>query len=315
MISDLNERLARAAEERARLEKLRRQVAEMEAEHREAATAAARLEQTLAKEERDVARLEGLSLSGLVASFFGSKDEKLRRERQEAVAAQLRYDEARVRTERLAAELAQARREIDRLSGAEANYKTLLAEKERLIRESQAAGPLLALSEQEQQAAWQLKELEEARRAGIEADAALARVESSLQSARNWGTWDMLGGGIIATAGKHARIDEAKGELYHAQQAMARFRRELKDVQMGLHVPVVEMDGFTRFADYFFDGLFMDIAVQSRINESLRSVDSSRRRVSGALHWVDQQLSAARAEVERVRQQKQRFVEGYQGQT
>lgn len=315
MFTDLNERLARVAEQRARLEKLRRQVAELEAEDREAAASAERLKQQLAKEEQDVERLEGLSLSGLVASFFGRKEEKLLKEQQEAVAAQLKYDEARVRHERLAAELSRVRGEMVDLAGCEANYRTLLAEKERVMgQRGEGAGELFRLSEQEQQATWQLKELEEAKRAGLSADAALARVASSLESAQNWGTWDMLGGGMIATAAKHSRIDEAKGELYHAQEALARFRRELKDVQVGLHVPTIEMDGFSRFADYFFDGLFADMAVQSQINESHRSVQRSRDRVAEALRWVEQQMAGVRRDLEGVRSQKQRFVEGY-GQT
>ncbi|MFZ5816580.1 MAG: hypothetical protein ACOY93_14980 [Bacillota bacterium] len=313
MIDGLNQQLAAAAERRSRLEKLRRQVAELEREHGEAAAQADRLGRALAKEERDVKRLEGLSLSSLVASFFGRRDEQLLKEQQEAVAAQLKYDEARIRSERLGAQLEAARREMAALSGADAAYSTLLAEKERVMRQSgtRGSGELLRLTEQEQQAAWRLKALQEARRAGIEADAALTRVESSLDSARGWGTFDMLGGGLIATAAKHSRIDEAKGELYHAQEALARFRREVKELQVGMQVPTIELDGFSRFADFFFDGLLADIAVQSQINGSLSSVRRSRERVGEALAWVDQQMAEAERALESARQERQRFVEGY----
>lgn len=313
MMNDLNERLARVTEQRARLEKLRRQAAELQAEHHQASIKATDLQRVLAREERDVALLEGLSLSGLVASFFGSKDEKLLKERQEAVAAQLKYDEARVRQQRLAAELDRVSLEVKGMTGVEADHQALLAEKERLIRQGEGSGELFALGEREQQTIWQIKELEEARRAGYAADDALSQVASSLESARNWGTWDMLGGGWIATAAKHSRIDEAKGELYHAQEALSRFQRELKDVQVGLHVPVVQMDGFTRFADYFFDGLFVDMAVQSQINESLRSIQHARGQVGGALSWVEQQLAGAQSELENRKQLTQQFVARYSG--
>lgn len=315
MRKDLNERLAQAAEQRARLEKLRRQVAELEAEYGEAVAAAKRLKRQLSKEEADVERLEGISLSGLLASLFGNKEEQLLKERQEALAAQLKYDEARVRAERLGGELARAQQELSGLAGVEAQYQALLAEKERQMRQSPGwgAGELGRLAEREQQAAWRRKELDEARRAGMEADAALARVEETLQSAHNWGTWDMLGGGLIATAVKHSRIDEARQKLYDAQEKLSRFRRELNDVHATLQVPVVmDLDGFTRFADFFFDGLLVDIAVQSRINESLRQVERSRHQVSQALHWVGQQWTQVEVELASVQRAKQQFVEGYQ---
>lgn len=316
MINDLNQRLARVAEQRARLEKLRRQVAELETEYRQAGASAEQLRQQLIKEKRDVERLEGISLTGLLAAFFGSRDELLRRERQEAVTAQLRYDEARVRAERLGAELARAQQEIAGLGQVEAEYHRLLAEKERQMRASHGWGArqLHELEQREQSAQRHLKELDEAQRAGMEADGALARVAGSLNAAGNWGAFDILGGGWLATAAKHSRIDEAKGALYHAQEALARFRRELKDVQASLQLPeIANLDGFTRFADFFFDGLFADIYVQNRINESLRSVERSRKQVRDMLTWIGEQRRQVEADLQNVQRQKEMLVEGYQG--
>ncbi len=313
MIDDLNQRMNQAAEQMARLEKLRRQAQSLEAEYRNASATAEQLRRQLAKEERDVTDLEGLSISGLFASMLGNKDERLQKERQEAVTAQLKFDEARVRQQQLAADLAEVQREIAGLQGVEAGYQSLLAEKERVMQHgsNQGASELFRLSEREQQVQWQLKELEEARKAGANAEMALQQVESSLNSAAGWGTWDMLGGGLIATAMKHSRIDDARNQVHYAQQALARFHRELKDVQAHIQLPSVQLDGFTRFADFFFDGLLMDWVVQSRINESLRSIQNARGQVGQLLHWLGSRVTESHAELQRLQAERRRYVEGY----
>lgn len=310
----LNQRLAASGEQRSRLMKLKRHTAELAVEVERAQRHADELARTLAKEERDVERMEGLSLSNLLASLRGDKEERLLQERQEAAAAQLRFEEARVRVERLQVE--RVERELASMQGVESEYQALLVEKERSLQQSggEGAQQLHGFAEQEQQIAWRLKELDEARRAGQQAEQALGSVASSLESARSWGTWDMLGGGWIATAAKHNHMDEARAEVYRAQEALARFRRELKDVATDIPVPVVaEIEGFARFADYFFDGLFADIAVQNRINDSLASVNRSREQVNNLLHWLAQQVKQAQAESVHLQDERQRFLERYQG--
>jgi len=315
MINDLIQRMNRAAEQMARLEKLQRRAQSLEAEHREATATAERLRRQLSKEERDVASLEGVSLSGLFASLMGNKDERLHKERQEAVAAQLKLDEAMARQNQLAGELAAVQSELSSLRGVQSEYQSLLQEKERAMLQNPGWGSseLDRLQEREHQAQMQLKELEEARRAGSDADSALRQVESSLNSAAGWGTYDMLGGGMIATAMKHGRIDEARNQVHYAQQALARFRRELKDVQAHIDLPSIELDGFTRFADFFFDGLLMDWAVQSQINESQRSIQNARSQVGQLLRWLSGRVGECQAEIQSVQSMRRKFVEGYQG--
>ncbi len=45
----------------------------------------------------------------------------------------------------------------------------------------------------------------------------------------------------------------------------------------------VNVDGFLRFADYFFDGLFADWAVLDRINQSQEQVHSTKRQIENVL--------------------------------
>lgn len=224
-IHSLHQELLAAAQDRARLAKLRRQEALVEDERRQAEAEAEQLLRELEREERDVRRLEGVSLTALLASLAGRREERLEQERQEAAVARLRYEAARQRAEELAAELERIRQEAESLAQVEETYARLLAEKEQVMLRTggEGAKKLLQLAEREQQHRFREKEIEDARRAGREAEAALQEVEASLESAHDWATWDVLGGGWISTAIKHSHLDEARSRLQRAQRRSPAF--------------------------------------------------------------------------------------------
>lgn len=314
-LNRLNERLARAHEQRARAQKLQARVAQLEAERKNCAQQVSRLAEAVAKEEGDVERLEGVSLTGLFYAMLGSKDERLYKERQEALAARLKHEEATQRLAALDRELSQARGEYAQAASSTDEYEAVMEAKERFIasQPGRGAAELIRLGEEIAQWNWQLQQLQEARSAGLRADSALADVLDSLEGARGWGTWDMLGGGMLATAMKHDKMDEARSKVHYAQQALGAFQRELKDVTMAVHVDVVNLDGFSRFADYFFDGLIADWAVQNQINQSLDSVQNARHQVSSLLSQVSHRTGEAQAKLNEIERQRAIFVEQYQG--
>ncbi|HYF77496.1 MAG TPA: hypothetical protein VD973_10215 [Symbiobacteriaceae bacterium] len=313
-LHDLNERLARAADHKARVQKLHNRVQELQKEKQALEFQAQKLRHIVGQEEADVRRLEGLSLTGLFYSILGSKDEQLYQERQEALSAQLKYDEAVRQVEVIDRELQRAHAEWTNAHRSGDDYESLLGRKEELIRTHQAgAAELFRLGEREQQLQWQAKELGEAQNAGRSADSALAKVEEALGSAQGWGTWDMLGGGMIATAMKHSRIDEARSYVHAAQSALAGFRRELNDVAMVIRVDEIQISGFATFADYFFDGLITDWIIQSRINDSMESARRSRSQVGNVLQIISQKLRETQAQLSAVQQERQAFVASFQG--
>ena len=74
----------------------------------------------------------------------------------------------------------------------------------------------------------------------------------------------MLGGGLLTTMAKHGHLDDAQAGIGWAQQCLSRFRTELADVR-DMELPQVQVGEFATFADYFFDGIFVDWYIQSRI--------------------------------------------------
>jgi hypothetical protein len=260
----------------------------------------------LAKEEADVRRLEGLSLTAMFHELLGSKADRLSKEKQEVIAAKLRYDQA-------AHEVASLQREVERLEAAiaalgdpETAYARALAEKEARIggaaRDGAArlTGELAALNSD-------IKEIGEAVAAGNDVLAGLDNVIAYFRSASNWGIVDLVGGGIIVTAVKHSKIDRAKAGINDVQNRLGRFKRELADLRTGPDSAWrIEISSFEKFADFLFDGLIFDWIVQSKIQKSLAAAREMRGRVEAMVENLRRELAAkqtARDETERKRRE------------
>ena len=123
------------------------------------------------------------------------------------------------------------------------------------------------------------QEIREAREAGIRALNSLRRAQKHLDSARGWGIYDILGGGMISSLIKHSKLGDAQRCIEQAQADLDEFRQELMDVDL----PWVQADNFLSFADCFFDNFLADFMVQQRINEARRRVEEACLRVEDAL--------------------------------
>ena len=111
------------------------------------------------------------------------------------------------------------------------------------------------------------KEINEAIQAADYALECLGSAEKHLNSARNWGIFDMLGGGIIATLIKRKKMNNAEEDVTEARRALQRFSKELADVDREIDLNFDTSD-FLSFADYFFDGFIADWMVQNRIHDA-----------------------------------------------
>lgn len=126
------------------------------------------------------------------------------------------------------------------------------------------------------------KEVKEAIRAGEQALNSLHRVLNSLDSARNWGIFDMFGGGGLSGLIKHAKINDATSHMAQAKKDLQVFERELQDVVAYKDIKV-EIDSFLIFADFFFDGILADYLVQRKINQTRQEVEQAIRHVEHIL--------------------------------
>lgn len=102
--------------------------------------------------------------------------------------------------------------------------------------------------------------------------------ENKFRKARNWGFFDILGGGFITDIIKHSNLGAAS-------DIMNRINYLLQDLQRELNQVVIPTDfsmntgSFSTFADFVFDGLLADIYMQSKIMTSIDQIRELRSRI------------------------------------
>lgn len=129
------------------------------------------------------------------------------------------------------------------------------------------------------------KERMEAIEAGKRALVSLHKAEEQLESARNWGIVDILGGGFFTNLIKHSKMDNAQEYMVRAKDDLKQFSNELGDISENIDLGFNTSD-FLTFADYFFDGLVADWMMQDRINSAKEQVAEAIKRVSDILHRI-----------------------------
>ena len=99
--------------------------------------------------------------------------------------------------------------------------------------------------------------------------------EKKFRKARNWGFFDMLGGGLITDLIKHSKLN-------NASNIMNRINSLLKDLQRELNEVVIPTDfsmntfTFSSFADFVFDGFLADTYMQVKIMSSINQIRNLR---------------------------------------
>ncbi|HOO12514.1 MAG TPA: hypothetical protein PK684_06120 [Bacillota bacterium] len=264
----------------------------------------------LEKERIDVEKLEGTTLSGFLQGLLGKKEERLEKERNEYIAAKLKFDTAEAEAEGLYREIEEIRARIAEIGDVEEEYKRLITEKEKVLMNSSGdfREALDRIMEEESRLISDNREISEAIRAGEELLYSLNRVQNSLDSAGGWGAWDILGGGLIATMAKHANIDEAQREINKVQALMNRFHRELGDIGGETDLDI-EIGSFLTFADYFFDGLFADLAVQSRIREGQRKAEQAIIKVGIVIRSLNERHNQNNEKIISLKNQRASIIE------
>ncbi|MDR0268535.1 hypothetical protein [Paenibacillus sp.] len=298
-LAELKESMRNKAKWEKRLQELDRELKERERE-------ANGWKLRLADEEKEIERLMGSSFSGLFFSLIGKKKEKLEREQLEVLEAKAKYDAAARSVEDIKKQYGEIQDQLQDVRYSDFEYERILQEKEKLI--LQQNGELAGLAEQQADLTVHLKEMKEAVQAGHSVLHDLEQARDYLHSARNWGTYDMLGGGILATYIKRDKMDEAMDYIHHAQSSMRRFGKELQDVHMNLPIEI-DISSFLRFSDYFFDSFITDWMVQGRINDTLSKVEDKLHEVKQVVRYLESENGRMETRLNDVKRKYESMIE------
>ncbi|MET0787325.1 MAG: hypothetical protein ABWY25_11540 [Paenisporosarcina sp.] len=273
------------------------------------------LERQLTKEQLDVAKLDGFSFANMVRNWRGNLDEIRDQEKAEAAAVELKWNEAVKMVEDLEQEERNVRVELadESFRHLQPRWQQLMDEKELWLKENSPENyaVLESLYSRKTEIQTMLKEIDEAQSAGTIAKSLLSNAISQLDSAKSYSTWDtFLGGGMIVTAMKHNAIDDSEDTIHRAQLALQRFQREMTDVRaLEVSAFAVERGDFIKVADYFFDDIFSEWTIHSRIKKSQGNLQNTSINVSKVLHSLNDKKRLLLGELTDVESKRKQMIE------
>lgn len=250
----------------------------------------------LKEEQKDVEDLDRFSILKVVRTWTGKQDVIREKEISELAAIEAKYREIEKTVIDLEKDITVNERELEKgdWESLDLEWEQIIEKKKQwlLVNNHAEATRLERLYEQKTILATSIREIIEAITAGNEAKIALKRALKSLESAKDYSTWDtFLGGGIIATSLKHSKLDESEEEIHYAQRSLQRFHTELLDIQkISFENIAIERESFVTFADYVFDDIFSAWSTHSKINNSIDRMEQTLQNLSSISDQLQKQL-------------------------
>lgn len=127
-----------------------------------------------------------------------------------------------------------------------------------------------------------LTEINEAIEAGQDAQVRLRRIQETLRSAKGWGIYDLLGGGLISGMMKRIRMEKAQQQIEELRGSLERFNSELKDVQVQCSASA-ELSEWLNITDLVFDDPLSDWLSLSKIKDAKAEIDRTAEEVAALL--------------------------------
>lgn len=229
----------------------------------------------LDKENRDVDKITGVSFTAFMSTLMNNRMEKIEKEELEALEAKQKYDAITYEVDSLKEDLALIRKEILKEKELEKAYLQAYDEKRKYVmsKSPELWEKLQMLQVDLSKTNHEVKEIKEAVNACTNVQRSLNIAIKELNDARALGAWDMLGGGMLATMAKRDHMNKAQAAINDLNYKLKRFSKELKDINETVEMEI-NISQFLSFADYFFDGLFVDIMVQNKIKEAQAKVET-----------------------------------------
>lgn len=266
-----------------------------------------------ADELHDVEQLEGWTLTRLLASIRGRREELIHEERNEAEAVRLEvviHDEVRNRlheeqqaADKAAAGLPRAQEDLRR---------ALVAHEAASIAAGTPVGiEVRSLIDRTARLSSQLGETQEAAAAAATASTLIQRAYESLSSAGSWSTYDtFFGGGFFSSMIKHDKLDAAAADITQIHHALTRLRAELADIGADTDLTVDLPSATLRGLDIWFDNIFSDWMVDSRIRASRDAVGAANTKVAQLRRDLITRVSALERLIKNLDTERQTLLGG-----
>ena len=290
--------------------RLKSKLKERQKERKELVDKVNELDKVLFKESNDVKRLEKISVSSLFYSAIGMKDKKLDKEKQEEVAAALKYNMAREELRAIDDDIFLMKRELATLNDAEALCKEAFDTKIKYIKDNNISGAdtLVSLESKIIYFQSQQKELKEAIDAGREVLCAIERVKDRLNEADGYAILDMVGiFDNLSWVAKHETLEQAEEYMTDLAKKVKVFQRELSDVNMTYEAKKLRTE-FVGYSDLIFDSLIFDTITKVKIGSSKSDLKKMYKQVLGIVNDLKQNHMAITEKNKELQQQYEKII-------
>jgi chromosome segregation ATPase len=222
----------------------------------------------LVKEQKDVNNLDKARLNHIFLRLVGKMDEKVEKEELELLQAKVRFDELTYAVSQLEKDVSDIR---NRLNFLKEEISKVREDGARVYVEVKNRNAQLENKMIHKKS--EILEIDQAIKAGNDVLSALNETSRELKSAEGWSTWDTFGGGgFISDMMKYDKMDNAQQNMNQLSQSIRKFRAELKDVSIHEQLEFKGVDMGTKTFDVFFDNIFTDWSVRSKIQENSRQL-------------------------------------------
>lgn len=227
-------------------------------------------------EFQDVEDLETITLKSIWYDLLNKKFTELEREQAEYYQAKMQFESQQNKFDSLSLEIKSYEAQLFDFETIKVQYEGLVQEKVKLLKENNHPKLVEIFTKQDELVRIDSysKEISEALLAVEGVLNILPRVVEDLKVAKSYATWDMIGGGAMATYLKRQKMHKAKLGITEINYALDKLKRELIDLKPDLIPAEINFNTSWEFADYFFDNIFVDMEIKSRIADAYNSVMS-----------------------------------------
>lgn len=99
-----------------------------------------------------------------------------------------------------------------------------------------------------------------------------------ISSAKNWGIFDIIAGGLITSIIKRNKMSNAQHEIDMAKSALVNLKSELSDISEIMDIDI-NVGIILDVSDIFFDNVFSDIIAQGKINRFRNDLEHAIQKI------------------------------------
>lgn len=267
------------------------------------------MNKTLAKELKDIEKLEGLSTTSIFHKILGNKEEQLEKERQEYLELTLKYEDIQNSIKILEYEVNLLEAKVESKSELEAKLEELKNQRENEIIQSdpKLRRALLDISQNLEESYQYKKELQEAEEAGNISLNLLKQTMGHLQKVRNWGAFPNQRRGQLQRMVRRDAIDRARNLSYQVRHHLQIFDRELRDIGQRLNHGI-DTKQFSDFTDFFFNNIITDWILQQKLSKALGSIANTHKEVNSIVQYIQRTLIETQTNIEQLKVDREKIL-------